>query len=580
MNSALSPIDRSQLVDVAALRGESLRQAIIKPAEAVGVYLEDGLVERLLADAADEPGSLPMLQEALVLLWGSMSGHLLTRAAYDALGHDGRSGLAVAMATKGDATLADLPADRQRVARRIFLRLVQFGEGRPDTRRQLGVDDLRAESDDPVAFDDLLQHLIANRLLTSSTDEVRGLRVDIAHEMLIIGWPASRDWVESRREAEKTRRRLVDKAQEWVRLGRAQSGLLDPAEHAEANAWLSGPDATELGVDSDVQALAKASRRAIESQKRQHRFRTRVTIGGLTTALIAISALAVLFELKRRDAESARSEAEDTAEKLKQTTALAVKNADEAKAHAAKVLIGVGSTALANGHSVDAMHRFALAIKTLPDSSPLREVISPSLGFLAREVPRLKSIVEHAGPVISAAFSPDGSRVVTASDEKTARVWNAADGTLRAVLEGHEDRVNSAAFSPDGSRVVTASDDKTARIWNAADGTLLAELKGHAGWVSSAVFSPDGSRVVTASTDRTARIWEFEAIPGDASILKLWIEVLTGTEMKGGVVLPLLSVDWEKRKEQLQARDKQGVLAKWFEKPDAVINRSTGSVRE
>jgi hypothetical protein len=313
MNSALWPIDKSQIVEVAALRGESLRPAIVKPAEAAGVYIEERLVDRLIVDAADERGALPMLQEALVLVWGTMSGRLLTRASYDTLGHDGRSGLAVAMATKADATLAALPPDQQRMARRIFLRLVQFGEGRPDTRRQLGIDDLRAGSDDPAAFYDLLQHLIANRLLTPTIDEVRGLRVDIAHEMLIVGWPAATKWVETRREAEKSRRRLVAKVEEWVRLGRGESGLLDPAVLAEADAWLSGPDAAELGVDSDVQALAAASRRAIESLKRRKRMWTRVAIGGLTTALIAISALAVWAVLERRDAVSARETTETTA---------------------------------------------------------------------------------------------------------------------------------------------------------------------------------------------------------------------------------------------------------------------------
>jgi WD40 repeat protein len=790
MNSPFWPIDKSQLVEVAALRGESLRQAIVKPAEAVGVYLEDGLVERLLADAAGEPGLLPMLQEALVLLWGTMSGRLLTRASYDALGHDGRSGLAVAMATKADATLAALPPDQQRIARRIFLRLVQFGEGRPDTRRQLGVNDLRAESDDPGAFDDLLQHLIANRLLTPSTDEVRGQRVDIAHEMLIIGWPASRDWVESRREAEKTRRRLVAKAEEWVRLGRAESGLLDPAELVEADTWLSGPDAAELGVDSDVQALAVASRRAIESLKRRKRMWTRVAIGGLTAALVAISGFAYWGELKREAAEKSDSEAKAKATEAVLARKQAEKSADEARANAADALIGAGSTALANGHSFDAMHRFALAIKTLPDHSPLRGVMSPSLGLLAREVPRIESILEHTGsvnsagfspdgarvvtasvdrtsrvwtaadgtlrvelkghadsvhsavfspdgarvvtasfdrtarvwnaadgtlravlkghavPLFSAAFSPDGARVVTASGDRTARVWDAADGTLRAVLKGHADRVHSpvfspdgarvvtasndgtarvwnaadgtlravlkghtnvvqsaafspdgaqvvtasvdqtarvwnaadgslrvelkghavplfsaafspdgagvvtasvdqtarvwnaadgtlravlkghprsvtsAAFSPDGARVVTASFDRTARVWNAADGTLLAVLKGHAHVVTSAAFSPDGTRVVTASGDPTARVWKFEAVPGDASILPLWIEVLTGTEMKGSVVQPLAPIEWKKRKEQIQARDKEGVLAKWFEKPNATIKISTGPVKK
>ncbi len=156
MTSPLWPVDKSQVIDIAPLRGDALRRAIVKPAEAADVFLEEGLVEHLIADAANEPGSLPLLQEALVLLWGTMSGRLLTRGSYVSLGRDGRSGLAVAMATKADATLANLPLEEQRIARRIFLRLVQFGEGRPDTRRQVAVDDLRAEADSEETFNDVL----------------------------------------------------------------------------------------------------------------------------------------------------------------------------------------------------------------------------------------------------------------------------------------------------------------------------------------------------------------------------------------------------------------------------------------
>jgi WD40 repeat protein len=73
----------------------------------------------------------------------------------------------------------------------------------------------------------------------------------------------------------------------------------------------------------------------------------------------------------------------------------------------------------------------------------------------------------HAGGVLAASFSPDGRQIVTASSDRTARLWHAPTGDLVAVLEGHDRPVLSAAFSSDGQRVVTASDDGTARIWDA-----------------------------------------------------------------------------------------------------------------
>ena len=98
-------------------------------------------------------------------------------------------------------------------------------------------------------------------------------------------------------------------------------------------------------------------------------------------------------------------------------------------------------------------------------------------------------------------FAPDGGRILTASDDKTARLWD-RDGKPLAILEGHTDRVNSAVFAPDGGRILTASDDKTARLWD-RDGKPLATLQGHTDAVNSAVFAPDGGRILTASDDKT-----------------------------------------------------------------------------
>src|SRR5262249_2661134 len=149
MTSHLWPVPPEKRLEIARLRGELLRKSIIQPAEDVGVTLEGDLLERLLADAADEPGALPLLQETLVLLWGKMQRRRLTLNAYEQLGRDGRSGLMVAIATRADAVLAAISADQQVIARRILLRLVQFGEGRPDTRRQQAVAALRTTQDPP-----------------------------------------------------------------------------------------------------------------------------------------------------------------------------------------------------------------------------------------------------------------------------------------------------------------------------------------------------------------------------------------------------------------------------------------------
>jgi WD40 repeat protein len=112
------------------------------------------------------------------------------------------------------------------------------------------------------------------------------------------------------------------------------------------------------------------------------------------------------------------------------------------------------------------------------------------------------------GFVHSVLFGPDGSRIMIASHDATARLWDAATGEVSAVLKGHMGVVRSASFSPDGLRVVTASHDTTVRVWDVATGTEVALLNGHEAAVHSASFSPDGRRVVTASDDKTVRVWD------------------------------------------------------------------------
>ena len=120
---------------------------------------------------------------------------------------------------------------------------------------------------------------------------------------------------------------------------------------------------------------------------------------------------------------------------------------------------------------------------------------------------------------------------MTASEDKTARIWDGESGKEIAVLNGHAGPVTSAAFSGDGKRVVTASSDNTARIWDAESGKEIAVLKGHDDSVLSAAFSGDGKRVVTASDDATARIWDVTwatLVRGDALRERVCAEKLIG----------------------------------------------------
>ncbi|MCX6847870.1 MAG: TIR domain-containing protein, partial [Verrucomicrobia bacterium] len=119
-----------------------------------------------------------------------------------------------------------------------------------------------------------------------------------------------------------------------------------------------------------------------------------------------------------------------------------------------------------------------------------------------------REILRHESDARSAQFSADGTRIVTASDDKTARVWDAASGKPLGEPLRHEANVFSAQFSPDGTRIVTASWDNTAKVWDASSGSPLGEPLRHKAIVVSAQFSADGTRIVTASGDNTARVWD------------------------------------------------------------------------
>lgn len=264
-NSLLWPIEDNQHFNITSLQGESLRRAITAPAGRVGISLEAELVARLLADAVDEPGVLPFLQETMVLLWASLKGKLLTLEDYERLGRaNGQKGMAVALAIRADETYnSKLSPPQQAIARRIFLRLVQFAEDPTSrsTRRRQPIDKLRSATDDPVLFDTTVQTLANARLLTLGSDPNGTKQVDMAHQALINGWPKLRTWIAEKGDAENTRRSLEAMADRWVKLGRNKRNLLSDSQLQNAEKWLTSSEALELGYSETLPALVQVTKR-------------------------------------------------------------------------------------------------------------------------------------------------------------------------------------------------------------------------------------------------------------------------------------------------------------------------------
>jgi len=128
----------------------------------------------------------------------------------------------------------------------------------------------------------------------------------------------------------------------------------------------------------------------------------------------------------------------------------------------------------------------------------------------------------HSGEVLSAAFSPDGKRIVTSSYDATVRIWDAATGwPIAEPLRGHANAVWSAVFSADGKSIISASEDKTARIWDVPENTeaLMSRAKA----AVPRCLTPAQRKVFFLSPEPPAWCIEMEKWPYDTAAWKQWL---------------------------------------------------------
>jgi hypothetical protein len=300
-HTRLATMLESASVSISPLAADELEQAIVAPAIAEGVDYEPGLVARIIADVADQPGALPLLQFALTELFDRAQSGLISATAYDAIG-----GMAGALAQRAEGVYLEFDGAQREACRRLFSRLVALGEGIDDTRRRIPVSELG--SDSGVA--DVVDALGAARLLTFDRDPATRMpTVEIAHEALIHAWPRLRDWVDDGRDDIRVHRQLTAASTEWQRTG------LDPDElyrGGRLEAALALQDSDPAVLNETETAFVAASREQALAVERRSRRRTRIlqSLLGLTTILLAVALVATFVAVdSAEDADAARDDA-------------------------------------------------------------------------------------------------------------------------------------------------------------------------------------------------------------------------------------------------------------------------------
>jgi WD40 repeat protein/serine/threonine protein kinase len=467
------------------------------PAEAAGLHFEqDREMGQRLDDALRDvasvtPESLPLLEHVLSLLYDEQARRrddLLRWSDYHELG-----GLKGALAKHAEVVFGTLRPDEQRAFPLVMRHLVTLGRGEEEVpnRRTVPYRDFFAvegtDAEQKGGAKGFVDLFVKNRLLVADTDPQGEVTVSIVHEALLREWQRVTDWLKQNREFLRMRDRLDASMRQWKLMERHRDYLLPaglPLAEAEKLVDEFGNSLNREQLDYISASIAEQTRK----RNLRNRIRNVVTVG---FALLAIAAGVFAWV-----AESQKHEAERVTARLHEQ----LREASWGSFNQAERQFQLGEWR-------EGIALLARAIKFNPENLVASERFFQEL-IIHREkaLPLFTASFAHQDVVNDAVFSPDGARILTASRDKTAKLWDAASGKLIASF-AHQDGVTHAAFSPDGARILTASADHSARLWDVASGKLIASFA-HQDRVSDAVFSPDGGRILTASADNSAKLWD------------------------------------------------------------------------
>jgi WD40 repeat protein/transcriptional regulator with XRE-family HTH domain len=513
---------------IGVMSDAELRRAIEEPARRGRWEFETGLVELLLHEVGHEPGALPLLSHALLETWQRRRGHTMTLSGYTSSG-----GVRGAIAETAESVFTDqFTREQQLIAQRIFLRLTELGDetATGDTRRRAAFNELILKPEEAATTQAVLQALADARLITTSEDFA-----EVAHEALIREWPTLRSWLEENRESLRLHRHLTETAQEWFTSNREDDLLYRGARLTQVREWALAHsdemndlerefiDVSRAWAEREVaereaqrerelvaaQKLAEEQKQRAEEQSHaagQLSRRAFYLIGALVLAVIA--ALAAGVVANRNSTLAAQNEV---------IAITAEANFVRADQQARLATSRDWASAAVNNIGVDPDRSILLALQAVSvtysvDKGWTREAEEA----LHRAVSAQQSYVAlrgHTSGVNDVAFSPDGTRLATASLDGTAKVWDAVTGQELFTLDPGEaarGKLYSIAFSPDGKQLATAGEAGLVTLWEAITGEALHTFteEGEPVAIYALSFSSDGKRLATASADGSVRVWD------------------------------------------------------------------------
>ena len=558
---------RSELV--LPLTPDEMERAIAGPAERVGLALEPGLPEAIVADVSDQPGALPLLQYALTELFEQRDDHTLTKAAYHSIG-----GVRGALGRRAEEVYASLNDAEQPAARQLFLRLVTLGEGTEDTRRRV----LRSEIEslaDPTSnlqpptsnyqspITTVIESFGKSRLLSFDRDlQTRGPTVEVAHEALLREWPRLREWLDDSRADVRMQRSLAAVAAEWNTAQRDTSFLLTGAHLEQFEGWAA---ITTVALTGDERAYLdsslaerertqaeeaerqrrelEAARKLAETEKRRAeeqtqsanrlRIRNRV-ITAVGAIAIVLAVIALVFGAQSNQ-NAVQAEANLAAAQAAEAQAVAERGRADEQRDAA---LAAQATAEAERQRAETERRLAASrelavlanstLETDPELSILLAMQALATTYTkqaeealhrALQTSRIqRTLAGHTDTVEEVAYSPDGTLLATSGQDRTVRIWNVATGQERLTLPVTGNYINRIAFHNDGTRLATLSagenrESLVVTIWDVISGQ---ELSVHAlpvrldewPWYS---ISPDWRRLIVGFENGTAEVWDISA---------------------------------------------------------------------